>query len=37
MNPPEIAFPPLQQEFFVQRLIAERRASVHTIASYRDS
>ena len=37
MNPHEIAFPALVQEFFVRRLIAERGASAHTIASYRDT
>ena len=37
MNPPEIAFPALLQEFFMRRLVAERGASAHTIASYRDT
>jgi integrase/recombinase XerD len=30
-------FPPLLQSFFTQRLIAQRKASPHTIASYRDT
>ncbi len=37
MMPPEIAFPALLQGFFQRRLIAERGASAHTIASYRDT
>lgn len=32
-----ISFPTLLQSFFTQRLVAERRASPHTIASYRDT
>jgi len=31
------AFPALLQEFFLQRLAAQRGASAHTIASYRDT
>jgi integrase/recombinase XerD len=30
-------FPTLLETFFTRRLIAQRRASPHTIASYRDS
>jgi site-specific recombinase XerD len=30
-------FPTLLESFFIQRLIAQRRASPHTIASYRDT
>lgn len=37
MMPREIAFPALLQDFFQRRLIAERGASAHTIASYRDT
>lgn len=37
MTPPEIGFPALLQGFFLRRLVAERGASVHTIASYRDT
>lgn len=37
MMPREIAFPVLLQDFFQRRLIAERGASAHTIASYRDT
>ncbi len=37
MRPPQIAFPALLQEFFQQRLIAQRGASTQTIASYRDT
>lgn len=37
MMPPQIAFPALLQDFFQRRLIAERGASAHTIASYRDT
>lgn len=37
MKPPKIAFPALLQDFFQRRLVAERGASVHTIASYRDT
>jgi site-specific recombinase XerD len=31
------ALPPLLQRFFTQRLMQERRASPHTVASYRDT
>lgn len=37
MTPSPIAFPALLQEFFQRRLVAERGASAHTIASYRDT
>ena len=37
MRPPVIAFPALLQDFFHQRLIAQRGASAQTIASYRDT
>ena len=37
MTSVERAFPALLQEFFQQRLIAQRSASAHTIASYRDT
>jgi site-specific recombinase XerD len=37
MTPPSIGFPLLLQDFFQRRLIAERGASAHTIASYRDT
>lgn len=37
MTPPKIGFPALLQDFFVRRLVAERGASQHTIASYRDT
>ncbi len=30
-------FPVLLESFFTQRLIAQRQASPHTIASYRDT
>ena len=30
-------FPAILQSFFTKRLIAQRRASPHTIASYRDT
>jgi integrase/recombinase XerD len=30
-------FPTLLERFFIQRLMAQRRASLHTIASYRDT
>jgi len=33
----ENGFPGLLERFFTQRLIAQRRVSVHTIASYRDT
>lgn len=37
MRPPQIAFPALLQDFFQQRLVAQRGASAQTIASYRDA
>ena len=37
MTSVERAFPALLQEFFHRRLIAQRGASAHTIASYRDT
>lgn len=37
MTHPKNAFPTLVQDFFLQRLTAQRGASVHTIASYRDT
>jgi len=37
MTPLKNAFPALLQDFFVRRLVAERGASAHTIASYRDT
>jgi integrase/recombinase XerD len=37
MTPPSIGFPALLQDFFQRRMIAERCASAHTIASYRDT
>jgi integrase/recombinase XerD len=37
VTPPEIGFPALLQDFFLRRLVAERGASAHTIASYRDT
>lgn len=37
MMPREITFPALLQHFFQRRLLTERGASSHTIASYRDS
>jgi integrase/recombinase XerD len=37
MRPPEIAFPALLQDFFLQRLVAQREASAQTVASYRDA
>ena len=37
MRPAEIAFPALLQDFFLQRLVVQRGASAHTIASYRDT
>ena len=36
MNHP-VGFPALLESFFTKRLIAQRRASPHTIASYRDT
>lgn len=37
MTPPVIPFPTLLQHFFQRRMVAERGASAHTIASYRDT
>ena len=37
MTPPAIPFPTLLQDFFQRRMVAERGASAHTIASYRDT
>jgi site-specific recombinase XerD len=37
MSPTPAGFPALLQEFFQRRLLAERGASAHTIASYRDT
>jgi len=37
VRPPQIAFPALLQDFFHQRLVAQRGASAQTIASYRDA
>jgi integrase/recombinase XerD len=37
MTPATTGFPTLLQEFFQRRLLAERGASAHTIASYRDT
>ncbi len=37
MRPPRIAFAALVQDFFQQRLVAQRGASAQTIASYRDT
>ncbi len=37
MTHPQIGFPALLQDFFLRRLVKERGASAHTIASYRDS
>ena len=37
MSPPSISFPTLLQDFFQRRMVAERGASAHTIASYRDT
>ena len=37
MRPSKTSFPALLQDFFLQRLVAQRGASVHTIASYRDT
>ncbi len=37
MMPHKTSFPGLLQEFFLQRLVAQRGASAHTIASYRDT
>src|SRR5262245_767437 len=35
--PPAVPFPTLVQDFFQRRLVAERRVSAHTVASYRDT
>jgi len=32
-----VGFPSLLEGFFTQRLMAQRRASAHTIAAYRDT
>ncbi len=37
MTSVERAFPALLQDFFLRRLVAQRGASAHTIASYRDT
>jgi len=37
VTPPTSSFPALLQDFFQRRLLAERGASSHTIASYRDT
>lgn len=37
MMPPRIGFRALLQDFFLRRLVAERGASAHKIASYRDT
>jgi integrase/recombinase XerD len=37
VTPPIAGFPALLQQFFQRRLLAERGASAHTIASYRDT
>ena len=37
MRTSEMAFPALLQDFFQRRLVSERGASTHTIASYRDT
>lgn len=37
MSPPDTPFPTLLQDFFHRRMVAERGASAHTIASYRDT
>lgn len=37
MTPAKRTFPALLQDFFLRRLIQERGASTHTIASYRDT
>jgi site-specific recombinase XerD len=37
VTPTAVGFPALLQEFFQRRLLAERGASGHTIASYRDT
>jgi integrase/recombinase XerD len=37
MTPSSITFPALLQDFFQRRLVTERGASAHTIASYRDT
>ncbi len=34
---PQAHFPALLESFFTQRLISQRQASPHTIASYRDT
>ena len=37
MTAPITSFPALLQDFFSKRLIAQRQASPHTVASYRDT
>ena len=37
MRPPQIGFPTLVQDFFLNRLIAQRGASARTVESYRDA
>jgi site-specific recombinase XerD len=37
MSTSEVTFPALLQDFFLQRLVAQRSASAHTVASYRDA
>lgn len=37
MTSPGISLPTLLQDFFQRRMVAERGASAHTIASYRDT
>jgi integrase/recombinase XerD len=37
VRPSQLSFPALLQDFFLRRLVAERGASAHTIASYRDT
>lgn len=37
MTPQMLGFPAILQDFFLRRLVAERGASTHTIASYRDT
>ena len=37
MTPPKLTFAGLVRDFFLKRLVAQRGASEHTIASYRDT
>jgi integrase/recombinase XerD len=37
VRPPTISFPALVQDFFLQRLVAQRGASARTVESYRDA